>query len=308
MAEIKVQCPRCGVRYWVDEEFLGETVECEDCDTSFTITPVAPGGQEAPEGIDLDAPSFVLEELGLAWVAVPPATFLRGAENGTPSEKPVHAVTLTGRFWLGKGPVTQEQYQQLVGRNPSYHRGAQRPVENVSWHQAVEFCRRLTQRLRAEERLPEDARFCLPTESQWEYACSTFPDREGPERGTGTAEDPYVPSAYGYGNDADRLGEYAWYEANSDGVTHEVAAKKPSVRGFYDMHGNVAEWVADWFGSYGSEPVTDPAGAESGTRRVVRGGSYGAVPWRCRASDRLGVLPDTRCALIGFRVALVLDR
>jgi len=175
-----------------------------------------------------------------------------------PTEGPRHRVKITRPFYLGLCEVTQAEYQRVMGTNLSKFEGAggRAPVERVSWTDAVEFCRRLSQ-------LPEEKAaghvYKLPSEAQWEYGCRV---------GTTTR--------YYFGNDATHLAEYAWWRGNSDGTTHPVGEKKPNAWGLYDMHGNVWEWCADWFGEeyYKQSPSNDPTGPPSGTVCVLRGGSW----------------------------------
>jgi formylglycine-generating enzyme required for sulfatase activity len=160
--------------------------------------------------------------------------------------------------------VTQQQYEKVMGTNPSTTKGPQNPVEKVSWNDAVEFCRKLSA-LPAEKSAGYVYR--LPTEAEWEYACRA---------GTQTA--------YSFGDSESELGDYAWYDKNAGGTTHPVGSKKPNAWGLYDMHGNVFEWCQDWYGSYPSGSVTDPTGESSGSHRVVRGGAGTASPSAVRRS------------------------
>jgi len=144
---------------------------------------------------------------------------------------------------------------------------------------AQEFCNKLN----AKSLLPAGWQWALPTEAQWEYACRA-----------GTT-----------GDYAGNLGEMAWYTQNADDKTHPVATKKPNAWGLYDMHGNVLEWCADWYGDYPAGSLTDPTGSNSGSIRVFRGGSWHNVGTYCRSAARDGYLPGIRYAAIGFRVAAV---
>jgi formylglycine-generating enzyme required for sulfatase activity len=194
-------------------------------------------------------------------------------------------VALTKPFCLGVHPVTQEQYERVMGKNPSYFKGSQNPVENVSWKEAVEFCRRLSE-------LPEEKAagrvYRLPTEAEWEYACRA-----------GTTTD------YSFGNDESDLGEYAWYDDNSGDTTHPVGRKKPNRWGLYDMHGNVWEWCEDWYvENLPKAAVTDPTGPASGSRRVNRGGGWYYLAYSCRSASRSRSTPAGRDRNYGFRVLL----
>jgi formylglycine-generating enzyme required for sulfatase activity len=130
----------------------------------------------------------------------------------------------------------------------------------------------------------DDSHYQLPTEAQWEYACRA---------GSNTI--------YHFGNDIARLGEYAWYAENANSQTHPVGQKQPNAWGLYDMHGNVFEWVQNCYSSYTADSITDPAGPDTGTLRVVRGGYWGFDARRVRAATRLALVPDSRYPFFGFR-------
>jgi formylglycine-generating enzyme required for sulfatase activity len=230
---------------------------------------------------------------GMVWIE--PGTFLMGSPANEmdrfSDEGPQTEVTLTRGFWMGRYPVTQREYLALMGVNPASFTGElERPVERVSWHDATEYCAKLTAQERAAERLPHGYEYRLPTEAQWEYACRA---------GTTTR--------FSYGDDLSytQLGQYAWYWSNSGSKTHPVGQKSPNAWGLYDMHGNVWEWCADWYGSYPGGSVTDPKGASSGSLRVFRGGSWSLIGQYCRSGFRNGDFPEYRGSLVGFRPALV---
>ena len=178
-----------------------------------------------------------------------------------------------------------------MGKNPSHFKesGPDAPVEMVSWDDAQEFCRKLSELAEEKE---AGRRYRLPTEAEWEYACRA-----------GSAE------KYCYGDDESRLGDYAWYRKNSDGKTHQVGQKKPNAWGLYDMHGNVWEWCADWYDReyYANSPTDDPTGPSEGSFRVFRGGGplWGAGVCRsaCRPDSRAA--PGFRHFVLGLRVSLV---
>jgi formylglycine-generating enzyme required for sulfatase activity len=228
--------------------------------------------------------------LTLLWVPPKPGDgFMMGSptsEEGRDNDETQHLVVFTKGFWLGKTEVTQAQWQELMGNNPSNFKGAELPVEEVSWDDAMAFCRKLTKRERVAGRLPEEYEYTLPTEAQWEYVC-----RAG--------------STGAYASDLDVI---AWYWSNSEGTTHPVGTKQSNAWGFYDMQGNVWEWCADWYGDYPNGSVTDPTGPSSGSLRVVRGGGWGLVAGGCRCADRGGNGPGGRNGVLGFRLALSLVR
>ena len=214
--------------------------------------------------------------VGMTFKLIPAGTFIMG-EGGQ-----AHEVTLTEPFQMGVHEVTQAQYEQVMGSNPSGFKGADNPVEGVTWDDAVEFCRRLSE-LPAEKKAGNVYR--LPTEAEWEYACRA---------GTTTK--------YSFGDDESELGDTAWYAENSGGKTHPVGSKLPNAWGLYDMHGNVYEWCQDWYGDYPSGSVTDPSGATSSSGRVDRGGGWFDSADYCRSAYRYGILPSYRNYDLGFRV------
>jgi hypothetical protein len=194
-----------------------------------------------------------------------------------------HKVTLTKPFYLGVYEVTQQQYEKVMGKNPTRFKGAKNPVDSMTWTEAVEFCRRLSV-------LPEEKAaghvYRLPTEAEWEYSCRA---------GTTTK--------YSLGDSDSQLGEYAWFEKNSGDTTHPVGQKKVNPWGLCDMHGNVWEWCQDRYGSYPSGSVTDPQGPKSGSRRLLRGGAFNYQPSDVRSAVRDNALPGGRATVYGFRVA-----
>jgi formylglycine-generating enzyme required for sulfatase activity len=208
---------------------------------------------------------------GLTYVWIPPGKFIMGCSPGdeecNPDENPAHEVTITKGFWIGQTPVTQEAYQQVVGKNPSYFKGPRLPVEMVTWEEAQAYCQAIGMR--------------LPTEAEWEYAA-----RAGSK-------------AASYGE----LDQVAWHRDNSERKTHDVGQKQPNIFGLYDMLGNVWEWVADWFDEnyYGQSTATDPPGPATTERRVHRGGSWDNLPSRVRASVRGRDKPSDRGYRVGFR-------
>jgi len=223
--------------------------------------------------------------IGMQFNLVPAGSFTMGSENKFAGGVTPHQVTLTQPFYLGIYEVTQEQYERVMGENPSYFKGPKNPVERVSWEDAVEFCRKLSA-------LPEEKAagrvYRLPTEAEWEYACRA---------GTTTE--------YSFGDEESQLGDYAWYDENSGDGTHSVGQKKPNPWGFYDMHGNVNELCQDRFGEYPSGSVTNPTGPSEGSDRVSRGGSWGYDAWRCQSGLRRRNFLLSRGLSYGFRVAQV---
>jgi len=199
------------------------------------------------------------------------------------SEKPAHEVTLTQPFYMGKFEVTQEQYQQVMGSNPSHFKGPDLPVERVSWDDAQDFCKKASEKTGLTVR--------LPTEAEWERACRA-----------GTKTTYYTGDAEA---DLDRSG---WYDKNSGNTTHPVGQKVPNAWGTYDMHGNVWGWVQDFYEPYKAEAATDPQGPAQGQYRVLRGGSWINIPVYCRSASRVGFNPGDRYFDLGFRVVGSLPR
>ena len=221
----------------------------------------------------------------IAMVYVSGGTFTMGAtsEQGSDAydrEKPAHSVTLSG-YYIGKYEVTQELWKAVMGSNPSYYKGDNLPVEQVSWNDVQEFLRKLN--------AMTGKRYRLPTEAEWEFAA----------RG-GNSSRGYK---YSGGNS---IGSVAWCKDNSGSRTHAVGTKSPNELGIYDMSGNVLEWCQDWYNSsyYGSSPRTNPQGPNSGSFRVYRGGSWNGGAGSCRVSNRTFITPGNRYGDLGFRLAL----
>jgi formylglycine-generating enzyme required for sulfatase activity len=252
--------------------FLGPTPQKKMLtpDPTPVATPVE--DMELPESAD---------SIGMKFKLIPAGTFTMGDAGGRDNQTP-HEVTLTKPFKMGVHEVTQAQYEQVMGVNPSEFKGANNPVENVSWEDAVEFCRKLSE-LPAEKAAGNVYR--LPTEAEWEFACRA---------GTTTK--------FSFGDDDSELGDYDWYRDNSGRTPHPVGGKQPNAWGLYDMHGNVYEWCQDWYGDYPSGSVTDPSGATSSSLRVLRGGGWDGTAGDCRSARRGRILPSFRSDGLGFRV------
>ncbi len=222
---------------------------------------------------------------GMECVWCPPGQFMMGSpvrEEDRFSSEVQHEVVLTRGFFLGETECTQEQWEAVMGGNPSGFKGPDRPVEQVSWEEAVEYCRKLTAKQRAKEILPDGWEWRLPTEAEWEYAARA---------GTTGAR---------YGE----LDTIAWHGGNSGCKTHPVKQKTANAWGLYDMIGNVAEWCSDWYGEYPTGSVTDPMGPGSGFCRVRRGGSLYVDASEARSARRNIVRPGSRDFSMGFRLAL----
>jgi formylglycine-generating enzyme required for sulfatase activity len=216
------------------------------------------------------------EQMANAFVAIPAGEFMMGSDSAGSDEKPRHRVRITKGFEMGKYEVTQAQWKTVMGSNPSYFKGDDRPVETVSWGEVQEFLKRLNA-------TDDGYRYRLPTEAEWEYAARA-----------GSTADAVA-----------NLDAVAWHRGNSGGETHPVGRKRANGWGLYDTSGNVWEWCADWYGAdyYASSPVDDPPGPASGTLRVVRGGSWGDR--LTRPANRVRYDPDVRYHDMGLRLVRV---
>jgi len=208
---------------------------------------------------------------GLTYVWIPPGSFTMGCspndEECDDVEKPAHTVAITKGFWIGKSEVPQAAYQKVTGTNPSYFRGLNRPVEQVTWTDAESFCQEIGGR--------------LPTEAEWEYAA-----RGG--------------SAAPRHSDLERI---AWYRGNSGNETNDIMTKAKNAFGLHDMIGNVWEWVVDWYAPYSTSAATDPRGPATGDTKVARGGSWDLFQQVARVSFRYRNQLSSRSYNIGLRCA-----
>ena len=246
------------------------------------------GGETPPlQNVTIDLSGGVTLDL----VAIQGGTFWMGSPEGVgeKNEHPRHQVTLAP-FLMGKYPVTQAQWQAVMGNNPSKFKGADRPVEQVSWNDCQEFVKTLNANPSYSPLNQGGQRgvFRLPTEAEWEYACRAGSD-----------------TIWHFGNDPTQLGKYAWFSDNSGGETHPVGQKSPNAFGLYDMHGNVWEWCADtWHENYTGAPTDGGAWLVSGgSNRVLRGGSWNYAPRNVRSANRNYNGPAYRYDDFGFRVA-----
>ena len=211
-------------------------------------------------------------------------TFTMGAtsemKDANSDEKSTHQVTLTNDYYIGKTEVTQALWKAVMGNNPSYFKGDNLPVENVSWDDCQKFISKLNSLT--------GQNFRLPTEAEWEFAA---------RGGNNSNHCQYSGS--------NELGDVAWYHGNSGYNTHAVATKKPNELGLYDMSGNVCEWCSDWYGYYSRGLQTNPTGPSSGSYRVIRGDSWRDIAWSCRSSIRVNNTPDFSDNDLGLRLVLV---
>ena len=237
-------------------------------------------------------------------VFIPPGTFRIGSPTSeagrSPDESPQTDVIISRGVWMGKCEVTQGEYLTVMGNNPSWFNGVRgqtdygtdlnRPVEQVTWDDAVAYCAALTERERAGGRIATNSVYRLPTEAEWEYACRAW-----------------TSTRFSYGDDPGytNLTNYGWYSGNGGGTTHPVAQKLPNPWGLYDMHGNVWEWCLDAVGGYPGGTVTDPIGLVTNSRPAVRGGcSFDAPGDWCRSAYRNRWFGDMGVLDVGFRVVL----
>jgi len=224
--------------------------------------------------------TYTVNGVSFRMVRVTGGTFQMGSNDSEADsdEQPVHSVTLSG-YSIGETEVTQALWEAVMGNNPSKFKGADLPVERVSWDDCQDFIRELNRQT--------GQNFRLPTEAEWEFAA------RGGNRSTGAK---YAGS--------DAISTVAWYADNSGRQTHPVKGKSPNELGLYDMSGNVWEWCQDWYGSYSSGSQTNPKGAASGSIRVYRGGCWYYYAWGCRVASRRGDTPTFRNNRLGFRLAL----
>jgi len=270
--EVTIPFAKLSAKSVVDAKRLGEQRTPGQAD--------AKTGTAAVPATDKDLTIDLGGGVTMDFVLIRPGSFTMGTDlfnKGT--DKTTHKVTLTKPFLLGKYEVTQEQWEQVMGSNPSKFKGAKNPVETVSWTDCQSFVAKLNAKVSGQT-------FRLPTESEWEYACRAD--------STGT---------YCFGNDLRSMAEYAWYDPNDKGTTHPVGEKKANAWGLYDMHGNVREWCADWYGAYPAAVVVDPQGSSSGSYRVIRGGCWSDLADRCTAAARGHDKPSEMSSCVGLRLA-----
>ena len=257
-------------------------------DVSTTVSTVSVSPVQVPavpsNTISDDAITIPVKDgICIEMVKVEGGTFMMGAtsemKNPNSNEKPVHQVTLTNDYYMGKYEVTQALWQAVMGSNPSEYKGDNLPVETVSWNDCQKFISKLnslTGRM-----------FRLPTEAEWEYAARGGKESRG----------------YQYSGSSN-ISDVAWYDGNSGSKTHPVGTKQANELGIYDMSGNVWEWCSDWYSSYSSSSQTNPTGSDSGSARVSRGGGWFNDASYCRLSVRFYYTPDFRLDILGLRLAL----
>lgn len=245
----------------------------------------------------LNVPVLQTNSIGMRLAVIPAGEFEMGSAQeplaGKPSETPKHRVRITRPYLLSVCEVTQGEYWRVMESNPSVFKpkanniirpaDLYRPVENVSWDAAVDFCRRLSELPKEKE---HGTLYRLPTEAEWEYACRA---------GTTTI--------FSFGDHDGLLEQYAWCRANSGNTTHPVGQKKENAFGLYDMHGNVWEWCGDWQAPYSPDLNSDPRGPDNGLERILRGGCYVLEGGSHRSAARNDEPPLYSSGNLGFRIA-----
>lgn len=238
------------------------------------------------------APSLKSPGTPTNMVQIPGGRFQMG-DNRESDAKP-HPVAVS-TFFMDKNLVTQDQYEKAMGDNPSRWKGGSNPVEQVRWSDAVRFCNKRSEQeglkpcydLKTWKCDFEANGYRLPTEAEWEYACRA-----------GTA------TAYYFGDDPSKLGEYAWFDKNSGGHPRPVGQKQPNAWGLFDMSGNLWEWCNDFYAVdyYSQSPPTDPKGPDSGQTKVVRGGAWRFSAERCRSGYRYNENPGYADVCFGYDI------
>ena len=238
-------------------------------------------------------PVQVTNSIGMKLTLIPPGQFSMGSppkEEWHRDDEVLHRVTLTSPFYIARTEVTQKEWKALMGTDPSFCTGDDLPVETVTWEQAAEFCGKLG--------LKEGAKYRLPTEAEWEYACRA---------GTTT---PFHTGEIISTDQANYNGNYTYANGRKGEFREETTAAgsfSPNAWGLHDMHGNVWEWCADWYDEYPHDDATDPTGPATGDRRIFRGGCWMNFPAVCRSANRAKVVPVSWNFNLGFRVVRVLE-
>ena len=241
-----------------------------------------------------DPPKKFTNSIGMKFVLLPSGTFMMGSSNkekGRGDDEIVHRVTLTKGFYMAVHTVTQEQWQAVMGSNPSEFKGEKNlPVDSVSWEDCQIFCQKLC--------VKEKTRYRLPTEAEWEYAC-----RAGTTTPFHTGETLSTDQANYNGNSTYGDGKKGIYREK----TTPVGSFAPNAWGLYDMHGNIWQWCQDWHGGYQRTDVVDPQGPKSGKYRSLRGGSFSSHAVFCRSANRTYNEPGNRTEFYGCRVCFDLE-
>jgi formylglycine-generating enzyme required for sulfatase activity len=267
------RCPECEAR-----------LICKSCGNRIPPGNTGcPSCEKAAASVEHRVKTIEEPAAGIEFVLIPGGVFMMGDlfDEGVDNEKPIHEVRLDS-FYLGKYPVTQEQWVRLMGENPSKFKGDRRPVEQVSIEDVGAFLRKVSAANR------QQFEFRLPSEAEWEYAARS-----------GGKEERYAGS--------DAAVQVAWHIDNSDGMTHPVGEKRPNGLGLFDMSGNVWEWCLDTFleDAYQMHPAKNPICREKGADRVIRGGSWNIDAWSVRCARRFSFSSDFSGSGLGFRLVAV---
>ena len=274
-----MNCTNCG------KKIETEWSSCPFCGTKTYASQAGAHIVEGEKYIPKFGKELVIE--GIELVGIEPGQFRMGDIQGAgeDDEKPVHTVNIRKGFWMGKYSVTQAQWKNIMGNNPSSFKGDNLPVEKVSWHDCKSFCEKLSQKTGLE--------FRLPSESEWEYACRA-----------GTTTKYYT------GNNESDLDRAGWYNDNSNDHTRPVGRKQRNNFGLYDMHGNVYEWCEDiWHDDYVGAPNDGRPWLSGGNSsgRVMRGGSWNYGARYCRSAFRGFISPGGAGSYCGLRVVLAVS-
>lgn len=265
----------------VPKENIQEVASSNPNGISSANSPSSKSNVTKPKSITI----HLKKGISIEMMKVEAGSFIMGAtsekEVSDEDEKPAHEVVVSHNYYLGKYEVTQEVWKAVMGNvyNPSKFKGANLPVEMVSWQDCQKFIAKLNRMT--------GLQFRFPTEAEWEFAARGGKESKG----------------YQYCG-SDNIADVAWSSANSNSKTHPVGMKKANELGLYDMSGNVMEWCQDWYGRYGSLSQKDPTGSYVGTLRINRGGCWSSYPRFCRSSSRNKLQPDDRYSNLGFRLAL----
>ncbi|QOV88690.1 SUMF1/EgtB/PvdO family nonheme iron enzyme [Humisphaera borealis] len=253
---------------------------------------------QLPSTLRLQSRTTFTNSIGARLVYVKPGTFAMGSAQtvaGRGADEFQHEVTISQGYYMGATEVTQAQWRAVMGTEPSRLKQDDFPVDAVSWHDAAEFCRRLSQK--------EGKTYRLPTEAEWEYAA-----RAGTTTKWSFGDRPEDLHRFGNYSDVSSTQNHRWQDKSANDGNDRLArvGSYPSNPwGLYDMYGNVHEWCSDWYGEYPQVAVTDPAGPNTGTERVVRGGSYANAASTCSSAKRGTLSPDKRQGSYGFRIVMV---
>lgn len=237
-------------------------------------------GPESSRVPDTEGDAVFVNSIGMRFVRIPAGSFQMGSMDGQDDERPVHEVEISEPFYIGALEVTQQQWTQVMGANPSRFREPFHPVERVTWSDAQAFVDSLTAR--------EDGdRYRLPTEAEWEYAAR------------GGRQTPFS-----FGSSTDSLRAHAWFNANANEHSWPAGRKRPNPFGLHDVYGNVWEWVQDAYNPffYRFSPTVDPKNDADSNARIMRGGGWLSIKKDMRAANRAWTRGDTGGRMIGFRV------